>query len=108
MKDKLIRIKRSRLKTEELFLIDMINDLEILDYNGSTYWVKYRKGEKYTYIETYFTYKPDKKSISIDKVLVFDPFYVLYRKDILTTKILQDFCVMYLNKEITEYKLCGM
>ena len=41
MKDKLIRIKRSRMKPEELFLIDILNNITIKKqtlYDDSIYW----------------------------------------------------------------------
>ena len=43
MKDKIIRIKRSRMKPEELFLIDIFNDMTIFEQNRFPYivfWVK--------------------------------------------------------------------
>ena len=43
MKDKLIKIKRSRVKPEELFLIDILNDITIFEQNINPdiiFWVK--------------------------------------------------------------------
>ena len=42
MRDKLIRIKRSRLKPEELFLIDILNDIIIRkdEFSDGVYWDK--------------------------------------------------------------------
>ena len=42
IRDKLIRIKRSRYKPEELFLIDILNDIELkeqYEYPDSVFWV---------------------------------------------------------------------
>ena len=101
MKDKLIKIKRSRLKQEELFLTDMLNDLEFLEFKDNIHWVKYDNG---IYIKTYFTYNPREKYIHADKSLVFDEMYKLFYKDINISKSIVDFFSSQFKIEINNYK----
>ena len=102
MKEKLIRIKRSRYKPEELYLIDMINELEELHFKDNIHWSKYDRG---IYIQNYLTYNPRGKYLIVNKFLVYDKLYDLFGEKIIILKLLKDFCSSYLKLEINEIKL---
>ena len=99
MKDKIIRIKRSRMKPEELFLIDMINSLGVVEFGNIIRWYDTHTGDNY------FSYNKKNKIITIDKLLVFDSLNKLFGNRIIITDFIEDFCSGYLNIKINNVLL---